>query len=95
MLTLIEFKPDNTMTRATVIVESDATDPNMAYAELQGAGSRNMAVKEASIKGMADPRINENPAVFRVSDKGELLTNPDVQKSGKFRARIQVIKKLI
>ena len=86
---------DNTLTRGTIVMESDAANADQAYSELRSPEARNEAIKTATLKGMADPRINDNPSIFRVTDKGELLTDPARQQAGKFRARINVIKKLV
>lgn len=95
MLTVISKEFDQSMTRGTVIVECDNADPNFAYEELRGPVARNDAIKCAAVNGMADPRVNDNPAIFAVDAAGNMVTDPTKQKTAKYRARIHLIRKLV
>lgn len=95
MLKVITSDFDAQMKGGFVVVETDATESNQAYDELRSPEARNMAIKEAATKGLADPRINGNPAIVLVDVDGKPVTDPATQKVAAFRAKIDVIRRLI
>jgi hypothetical protein len=95
MLTVISKNFDDSMTHGSVIVECNESEPNKAYEELRGPAARNEAIKTAAVSGMADPRINDNPQIFAVDAAGEVIKDPSKQKTAKYRARINLIRKLV
>lgn len=94
-LKYVSHEFDAVLKGGSVLLESDERDANRAYAELLGVDARNLAIKTAAVNGMSDPRINGNPAIVLVDPEGKPITDPKNQKVGAYRARIDVIKKLV
>lgn len=95
MISIIETNFDSTLTRGDVIVQSDHEDIHKAFDELRGPGARNDACKAATLKGMTDPRVNDNPTIFAVDADGKLVSDPANQKITNYRAKIPVIRRLV
>jgi len=46
------------LTKAAITIESEATDPNIAFEELRSMTARNLALTYAATKGVRSPSIN-------------------------------------
>jgi hypothetical protein len=94
-LAVIEDKCEVGTEKGTIIVESDRPEGSMAFPELQGADCRRLAIKQAALMGLPDPRINGTVNTFPVDENGEEIIDPRGKTFQAFRAEVPVTRRLV
>lgn len=83
--------------KGIVTLESDIEDVKNFYNaidELQDVEARRLAVKEAAMGGLPDPRCDSPRAAYPVNDKGEVITTSG-EVPHRYRVDIIVCQRLV
>jgi hypothetical protein len=92
-LALVEVKLDGP--KGFVTLQSDNDNGALAIQELQHAGARTLAIKEAAKAGMADPRTEMTSSPYAVDETGAVVGDPRKQIPAAYRVDVPVIQRLV